>query len=226
METSREAEQTARQMQCMPFSRCSFERVGHKVGGNYVARRQQVEQGLIEKLEIPKEATGVSVAIDRVSVPMEEPVEKPADPKPLPAEIAEDPRVKQMLASEAHPNKEKEPKVMRKYRMAYCATVTLHNQKGKAIHTIRYGRMPDSTDYMRRIPRDLCESLARDVREILKKEKELLVSFLADGADDMWSLFDRHLNETKIGVKATDLVDFWHLCEYLGKAAVYMACGL
>jgi hypothetical protein len=33
-----------------------------------------------------------------------------------------------------------EPKVLRSFRMAYVATVTLHDTDGAALHTIRYGQ--------------------------------------------------------------------------------------
>ena len=64
--------------------------------------------------------------------------------------------------------------------------------------------------------------LARDVRTLLNKRPDLRVVFLADGAPELWNLYDRHLSENAIGVRAIRLVDCWHVLEYLGKAATLM----
>ena len=75
--TSREAEGSARRLGRLPYSRSSFERVAHGVGALYVPAHGDIEDALIEQYEVPPEATGVSVSLDRVSVPMEEPLPRP-----------------------------------------------------------------------------------------------------------------------------------------------------
>jgi hypothetical protein len=59
------------------------------------------------------------------------------------------------------------PKVACNFRMAYAATVTLHDAEGESIHTIRYGRMPKGD------VRGLCRGLARDVTAIRAQWPEL-----------------------------------------------------
>jgi len=84
--------------------------VAHLVGEMYVQQHQPIEQNLIEDFDVPKEARSVSVSLDRVSVPMEE----PRDGHEQEEEEAEtgDGATKRRI------------EVV--YRMAYCATVTLH----------------------------------------------------------------------------------------------------
>jgi hypothetical protein len=191
--TSREAEATAREFGRLPYSRSSFERVGHVVGEKHVAQHQHVEEMLIEAYEIPREARTVSVSLDRVSVPMEEPRPRP----------------------QGRPRKgaPKRP-IERVYRMAYCGTVTLHDGDGDAIHTIRYGAMPESDAAA------LCEGMASDVVAMRRKRRGLSIALLCDGAPEMWNLLDAAFDaETFEGVAIHRLIDFWHVIEKLSEAA-------
>jgi hypothetical protein len=138
--TSREAEITARELGRLPYSRSSFERIGHVVGEHYVARSPEIEQTLIEEFEVPDQTKGLVVSLDRVSVPMEE---------PLPAGCE--------TTSDA-----KRP-IVRNYRMAYCGTVTMVDEEGEALHVIRYGSMPAHG------PAELVEGLANDVMVLLER---------------------------------------------------------
>ena len=190
--TSREAEVTAQLLGRLPYARSSFERIGQEVGRQYTAVRTDLEEGLLEEYPVPAEAASVSVALDRVSVPMEEAVaakERTTQPEA---------RIR---------------KVWRQFRMASCATLTLHDRKGRALHTIRYGRMPHGD------VEELCRTLAHDVCTLLRKQPVLGVILLADGAPELWKLLTGSLNAETLGVPVRQLVDLWHLLEKLGSAA-------
>jgi hypothetical protein len=190
--TAREAAATARVLGRVPYARASFERVGQTLGAHYIRRQADIEEELSEGYELPPEAASVSVALDRVSLPMEE-----ALPETQPA-----------------PSSDQPPRqVTRQVRMAYCATVTLHDREGQALHTLRYGRMPQGD------VAQLCAGLAAEARTLLRKRPTLQVTLLADGAPELWTHLDQALNKRTLGVPVHRLVDLWHLLEKLGKAA-------
>jgi hypothetical protein len=155
-------------------------------------RQADIEEELSEEYQLPPQAVSVSVALDRVSLPMEE-----ALPPAAVGPAAQTPA----------------RQVMRQFRMAYCATVTVHDREGQAIHTLRYGRMPRG-DIVQ-----LCAGLATEVRTLLRKRPTLQVILLADGAPELWTYLDQALNKRTLGVSVHRLVDLWHLLEKLGKAA-------
>lgn len=193
---SRDAAELAKQMGRLPYSRSGFEDVAHLVAKQLIEHQETVYEKLIEEYVVPKEATSVSVSLDRVSLPMEEP-----RPKPV-----------------GRPKKDapKRP-IVRVFRMAYCATITLHNNEGKALHTIRYGKMPQQD------AEALCEGLVGDVRVLLKKAPKLAVSLLCDGAEEMWRLLEGAFSTYAPEIHTTSLVDFWHMIEKLAPAANLLA---
>jgi len=190
--TSREAEATAGEFGRLPYSRSSFERVAHLVGALAVADHQDIEDALIDAYEVPEEASSISVSLDRVSVPMEEP-----RPRPV-----------------GRPRKDapKNP-IARNFRMAYCGTVTLHDENGEALHTIRYGCMPQGDAI------GLRDRLVADAATLISKQPDLKLELLCDGAPEMWNLLEEGFTQEKFGDGIYRLVDLHHLTEKLGTAA-------
>jgi len=189
--TSREAQATAQEFGRLPYARASFERVAHLVGALAVADRQDIEDALIDAVEVPEEAASVSVSLDRVSVPMEEPRPRSA----------------------GRPKKgaPKRP-VERNFRMAYCGTVTLHDQNGVGAYTIRYGCMPEG-DVL-----GLRDRMVADVATLRSKRPDLKIEMLCDGAPEMWNLLEAGFTP-KFGDDLHRLVDLYHLTEKLGAVA-------
>jgi hypothetical protein len=189
--TSREAEATSRELARLPYSRSSFERVGHEVGTLFRRAQPRIEEALIREYAVPAEARSASISIDRVALPMEEPIEAPpvpVDPPWVAAVLAaappHPPEVQAVLDEQ---NQRDVAKVARNFRMAYAATVTLHDAEGEAIHTIRYGRMPKGD------ARGLCRGRARDVTAMRAQRPDLKVAYLTDGAVEFETLYDQHL---------------------------------
>lgn len=190
--TSRDAEKGAAELGRAEYSRSSYERVGHLVGELYVDENDQIEDTLIREVRVPDEAHSIAVSIDRVSVPIEEPRKRPPGRPPK--------------------NAPKNP-VSRNYRMAYAACISICDIQGRALHTIRYGRMPTGD------PIELCEAMAGDIMMLLRDKPHLHVVALADGAKENWNLFDMVLTEELLGKKMYRFVDLFHLLEKLGNAA-------
>jgi hypothetical protein len=192
--TSREAEATAREFGRVPYSRASFEKVAHLVGALAVADHQDIEDALIDAYEVPEEARSISVSLDRVSVPMEEPRRRPV----------------------GRPRKKAAKKpVERNFRMAYVGTVTLHDEQGEGLHTIRYGCMPEG-DVI-----GLRNRMVADVVTLRSKQPELKLQLLCDGAPEMWNLLEEGFTP-KFGDDLHRLVDLCHLTEKLNAAAQAM----
>ena len=190
--TSREAEATALEYGLLPYSRSSFETVAHLVGALATAGHQDIEDALIDAYEVPQEARSVSVSLDRVSVPMEESRRRPVG-----------------RPRKGAPNKP----IARNFRMAYCGTVTVHDKKGEALHTIRYGAMPEG-DII-----GLRDRLVADVATLVSKRRDMKLQLLCDGAPEMWNLLEGGFTEERFSDEVYRLVDLYHLTEKLGSAA-------
>lgn len=186
---SREAKEVAARLGVLPASRTSLARVATEMGRRWETRRVEAEDYLMSEFEVPEKAVAVSVSVDRVSVPIEEPRKRaPGRPRK---------------------GAPKRP-VAVVYRMAYCAVLTLHDEEGAPLRTLRYARMPGATT-----SRQLESAVAGDLSAVLGQRPELRLVTLADGAPEMQSLLDRITEGWLVEAR---LIDFWHLVEKLAPA--------
>jgi hypothetical protein len=100
-----------------------------------------------------------------------------------------------------------------KYHMAYVGTMTLHDQEGVGLHTIRYGCMPEG-DVL-----GLRDRLVADVATVVTKQPDLKIQLLCDGAPEMWNLLEGGFTQERFAGDIHQLVDLHHLMEKLGAAA-------
>jgi hypothetical protein len=191
--TSREAEEAARRMGRARYSRSAYEDVAHAVGEAYQADKIEIDDAWIVQLEVPRKARSLSASLDRVSVPIAverpRPVGRPKKGAPKrPVEVV--------------------------YRMAYCATLTLHDGKGRALKTLRYGAAPGDD------PSVMLERALADAVVLLKERPRLRVVLVADGAPEMWNLLRTTFSPKLLGKKTVhEVLDFYHLTEKLAAAA-------
>src|SRR5216683_1087816 len=82
-----------------------------------------------------------------------------------------------------------------------------------ALHTIRYGCMPEGD-----LP-GLRNRLVADVATLVSKQPRVRIQLLCDGAPEMWSLLDDGFTREKFGDRLHELVDLYHLMEKLAPAA-------
>ena len=188
--TSREA---SRLMQTMhiKLSRSAIERGSALVAEQLEADSDVMEDALIQNFELPPEAVAVALSVDRVNLPYEVPLKRPAGrprngaPK-RPCEVV--------------------------CGQVYCGCWTLFDNQGEPLYTCRYGREPG--DQGRVIIED---QLRADLLALLQKNADLKVVTLSDGAAEMLQMLDRVVEGIPV---STCLVDFWHAYEYVLKALV------
>lgn len=152
----------------VPYSHASFTRVPKNMGEQWEANRQSFEDATVCR-SIPEDTASVSVAVDRVSLPMK----------------AEDGV---------------------NYKMAWCGTVTLHDEEGEPLETRRVGMCDDREEAFRRRLKSEVEAVFEHCGE------DVPLVALSDGENYLCEMLD---DDYEVEARR---IDFWHVVEKLGAA--------
>jgi hypothetical protein len=182
-----------------PPSRSTLERLAKAIGTAVTRAAPRIEALVRARETLPEGARGVSVGLDRTTIPMEE--ERPADLPP-------DTRRKRRTTSyiRAVP-----PRVDVKYRMAYVGTVSVVDAAGEALVTRRYAITGDDE------PTELVSRMMADVQRARAQAPRVRVGVIQDAAPELWTLLRDGLRTAARLRQWEEGIDRYHLNERLAE---------
>jgi hypothetical protein len=186
------AEALFQELGTMQPSRSTLDRLPRPLSAHWEAQRPEWEAAVQSQETVPAEATTLAISVDGVMAPL----------KPQAEERTE------RAAKRAAPGKQASGPTG--YREVGCGTLTLYDQEGERLQTLRYARMPEHKKVT------LAAQLHAEAHAILGARPDLRRVYLADGADSNWELL-ADIERTLGGNPAESLqiVDFYHACEHL-----------
>lgn len=173
-------------------SRSTLERIGKRLGDRIRGALPVIEPIVREREVIPREACSISVGLDRTTVPM--------------AELIEEPVRRRREDYVRRPP----PPITVAYRMAYVATVAVHDARGDTLVSKRFSATADDG------PNVLMERLGAEVQHLLSQRADLPLAIVQDGAPELWNLVDTWLHRHGLHPTAK-LIDRYHVDERLAQ---------
>jgi hypothetical protein len=172
---SRDADALVRSLGVLPYSRASQQRAGLDIGARWATLHAAAEPAITEAMTLPKAAASLSIAADRVALPMAEDLTLTLD------DIAAG--IKNPFAVN--------------YRMAFVGVLTLCD--AEAPTSIRHAHIADDGE------KTVRASLAADIGRLLTRRPDVRLVTLSDGAPDMQALVDGAAEGWSVVAKLTDI---------------------
>ncbi len=190
--TSREYVESMEAAHRVVPSRSTVERIGRRVGAS-------IERYLRRSEKVPAEATGISIGLDRTSVPYEEKREDGAPPK-----TRRKSRTKPYIRTPPDP-------VDVNYHMDYVGTISIVDADGEKLIGRKYAATHQEG------PGGIVKRLMADVRAAKLQRPDLTVGIVQDGAPEIWTLLRDALNAEPSVEDYKEAIDRYHLTERLGE---------
>lgn len=157
------------------------------ISEHWETHRLEWEDALRQAEKLPTTATTLAVSLDGVMAP-----------------------VRQDDGSKKAASPGKQASGPRGYREIGCGSVSLYNQEGERLQTVRYGRMPEHKKATLR------QQLTAECQHIVQQVPHLKVVKLADGARDNWDyLSTLDLGQLTDAIEQIEIVDFCHAADHL-----------
>ena len=189
--TPGESEALFDELEGMRPSRSSLDRLPKELSRHWETHRPDWEAAVRAQETVPLAATVMAISVDGVLAPMKGPGRSAK--RDLPGKHASGPAG----------NKE-----------VGCGTVVLYDSAGERLHTVRYGRMPESKKVT------LQHQLEAEVASLVAVRADLIRVHLADGAEDNWRLM-KELEQAMGALSPPtwiEIVDFYPACDHLKNA--------
>lgn len=196
---SRDIEEDLRASHRTPPSRTRLETLGKRLGAKAGETAPRIESSIRLGERVPEGAVAIAVGLDRTAIPMEQ---QRADEQP--------PKTRRKKRTKPY---ERTPPaaVDVQYHMAYVGTVSLTDAEGEALVSRRYSASHEQG------PQELIRRMMADVRNARRREPNLRVGVVQDGAPELWNLL-RPALEHQAGVEQwVECIDRYHLNERLAK---------
>jgi hypothetical protein len=179
-------------------SRSTLERIGKRIGERIRGALPVIEPIVRETEIVPVEARSISIGLDRTTVPM--------------AELVDDKcHVRRRPYVRRPP-----PPVTVAYRMAYVATVAVHDEDGETLVSKRFSATANEG------PATLMDQLGGEVRHLLSQRPDLQLAIVQDGAPELWKLVDAWLERNRL-TATVKLIDRYHVDERLAQICEALA---
>ena len=182
-----------------PPSRSTLERLAKAIGTAVTRTAPRIEPLVRADETLPEAARGVSVGIDRTTIPMEE--ERPAG---TPPDTRRQRRTTPYIRAVP-------PRVDVKYRMAYVGTVSVVDAVGEALVTRRYAITGEGE------PTVLVTRMMADVQRARAQAPRLRVGVIQDAAPELWTLLRDGLRTDARLRQWEEGIDRYHLNERLAE---------
>lgn len=174
-------------------SRSTLERIGKRLGAAIRDQASTLEAVVRQTESLPPGARSISVGLDRTSVPM-------AEPAPDRRTVRTKPYVRRAPAP-----------VTVAYRMAYVATLAVHDDQREVIKSIRITATAEEG------PAVLMTRLGAELQHLRAQGPRLPLVAVQDGAPELWNLLEDWLKT--LGEHADlKLIDRYHVDERLAEA--------
>jgi hypothetical protein len=177
-----------RAAQRLPPSYATLSRIAKAIGTDAKQVLMQIEQRVRSSEDIPSTATGITIGLDRTTIPMEE-EEREVDARG---------RTTTRIAV--------------RYRMAYVGSVALTSSTGDVLKSWRYAVPAHEGG------RQVVTRMLRDVRHARDVNPAIAIGVVQDNAPEMWNLVREGLREQTNITDWHECVDVFHLFERLAKA--------
>jgi hypothetical protein len=175
-------------------SRSTLERIAKRTGAALHAELPMIEPVVRAREVVSKKAHAISLGLDRTTVPM--------------AEMHDDIR---LPATPAHVRR-RLPPVTVAYRMAYVATVAVHDRRGDTLKSTRIAAAAHEG------ANELMERVGAELHHLLGQRPRLPTVVVQDGAPELWNLVDAWLENFLIRPRMR-LIDRYHVDERLAASA-------